>query len=207
MGKPLRVLIVEDSEDDALLLLLELRKGGYDPVFERVETPEAMRSALKEKTWDMVVSDHFMPRLSAPTALSILRDSQLDLPFILMSGAIGEEAIVAAMKAGAHDYIKKGDLLRLLPAMERELGEAEARQTNRHAEAEERRLHLELEQREQEVTALNKLFREQITQRALVASEYSEVLDQMGKLAEATGLLIHRAKTLANLQQHVPFFE
>ena len=78
MGKPLHVLIVEDSEGDATLLLLELRKGGYDVVFERVETPRDMQAALKEKTWDLIVSDYFMPKFSAPEALSVLQASKLN---------------------------------------------------------------------------------------------------------------------------------
>jgi len=132
------VLIVEDSEDDMLLLVRELRRGGYDPTFERVETAAAMRAALDQQKWDIVLSDYSMPRFSAPAALALLQDlsieSGLDLPFIIVSGAIGEETAVEAMRAGAHDYIKKDNLARLIPAIERELRDAEVRRQRRRAE-------------------------------------------------------------------------
>jgi PAS domain S-box-containing protein len=134
MNRPLRVLIIEDSEDDALLLLRELRGGGYDPAFERVETPESMRSALREKQWDMIISDHVLPNFSGLAALAITQESGLDLPFIIVSGNIGEDIAVGAMRAGAHDYILKGNLKRLVPAVERELREAEVRHKRRLAE-------------------------------------------------------------------------
>jgi len=127
MSKPLHILIVEDSEDDSLLLLRELRRAGYEPVYERVETPDAMRAALRRKRWDLVVSDYLMPHFSGLEALEMLKNSRLDLPFIIVSGNIGEEIAVEAMRAGAHDYIIKGSLARLIPAVERELREAEAR--------------------------------------------------------------------------------
>src|SRR3990172_4461328 len=134
MSKPLCLLIIEDSEDDALLLLRELRRGGYGPVFERVETPEAMRSALEKKQWDLVISDYVMPRFSGTAALELLKESGLDLPFIIVSGNIGEDTAVEAMKAGVHDYIIKGNLTRLVPAVERELHEAESRRERKHME-------------------------------------------------------------------------
>ncbi len=134
MNKPLRVLIVEDSEDDTLLLLRELRRGGYEPAFERVETPEAMRAALEKQEWDIVISDYILPNFSGLAALTLLRESGLDLPFIIVSGNIGEDIAVGAMKAGAHDYIIKGNLARLVPAVERELRDAEGRREARRAE-------------------------------------------------------------------------
>ena len=134
MSTPLRVLIVEDSEDDTLLLVRALRRGGYDPTFERVETPAAMTAALDQQTWDIVISDYALPHFSAPAALSLLQESGLDLPFIVLSGAIGEETAVEVMKVGAHDYIKKGNLARLIPAIERELRDAEVRRERQRAE-------------------------------------------------------------------------
>ncbi len=107
MSTPLRVLIVEDSEDDAVLMLHELRRGGYDPTSERVDTPEDMNTALDGQTWDIVLSDYAMPHFSLDAALAMVREKGLDLPFIIVSGAIGEEAAVAAMRAGAHDYVMK----------------------------------------------------------------------------------------------------
>ena len=134
MGKPLRVLILEDSEDDALLLLRELQRSGYEVESERVDTAPAMQSALDQKTWDLILSDFSMPEFNAPKALELLKASGLDLPFIIVSGTIGEEIAVAALKAGANDFLVKGKFSRLGPAIERELREAESRRERRRAE-------------------------------------------------------------------------
>jgi PAS domain S-box-containing protein/putative nucleotidyltransferase with HDIG domain len=134
MGKPLRVLIIEDSEDDALLLLRELKQSGYEVEFERVDTAPAMQSALDQKPWDLILSDFSMPEFNAPNALELLKASGLDLPFIIVSGTIGEETAVAALKAGAGDFLVKGKFSRLAPAIERELREAESRRERRRAE-------------------------------------------------------------------------
>lgn len=136
MSKPLRVLFVEDSEEDTLLQLRELRHGGYDPSYKRVETSEAMRAALDKEPWDIIISDHRMPRFSAPKALALLKRKRLDLPFIIVSGQIGEELAVSLMKAGAHDYISKDSLARLVPAIQRELREAVVRREHKQAEEE-----------------------------------------------------------------------
>lgn len=136
MGVPLRVLLVEDSENDALLLLRELRRGGYEPVSRRVETTTGMEAALREEAWDLVISDHSMPSFNSLAALELVREKGLmDLPFIIVSGRIGEDAAVSAMKAGAQDYIMKDNLARLNSAIERELGDAEVRRRRREAEA------------------------------------------------------------------------
>jgi len=140
MTKPLNILIIEDAEDDALLLLRELRRGGYEPVSERVETAEAMRAALEHGKWDIVISDYILPKFSGPAALAVLRESGLDLPFIIVSGNIGEDIAVAAMKAGAQDYLIKGNLARLAPAVERELRDAEDRRARKRVEEERVRL-------------------------------------------------------------------
>ncbi len=134
MGKPLHILIVEDSEDDALLLLRELRRGGYDPMSERVDSAEAMKAALERDHWDLIISDYLMPRFSGVVALKILTESELDIPFIIVSGNIGEDIAVNAMRAGAHDYIIKGNLARLIPAVDREMREAETRRERRRTE-------------------------------------------------------------------------
>jgi GAF domain-containing protein len=139
MSKPIRVLIVEDAENDALLLVRELRRGGFEPKFERVETAEAMARALAEQTWDLVVSDYSMPHFNGIAALSVLNQCGLDLPFIIVSGTIGEDVAVAAMKAGAHDYLMKGNLRRLNSAVERELREVDVRSQRRQAESEVKR--------------------------------------------------------------------
>ncbi len=136
MGNLLHALIVEDSEDDTLLIIRQLKQGGYDPVFERVDTPEAMSAALERQSWDIVISDYAMPRFSGLDALALLKAKKLGLPFILVSGTIGEDTAVAAMKAGAQDYIMKSNLARLAPAVERELREATVRRARNKAEEE-----------------------------------------------------------------------
>jgi PAS domain S-box-containing protein len=126
MGTPLRVLVVEDSDDDTTLLLRELQRQ-YDPTYERVQTAQAMGAALAGKPWDIVISDFNIPNFSALAALELLQHSGIDLPFIIVSGCIGEDDAVAAMKAGAHDALIKGNLKRLIPSIERELREADVR--------------------------------------------------------------------------------
>ena len=135
MGEPLKILLVEDSENDALLLLRQLRRGGYEPTLERVDTAEAMEAALDGREWDLVISDHSMPTFNSVAALDLLRRKGfVDLPFIIVSGQIGEDAAVAAMKAGAHDYLMKDNLARLNTAIERELKDAQMRRERRLAE-------------------------------------------------------------------------
>src|SRR5215217_6612025 len=136
MGAPLKLLLVEDSEDDALLLVRMLRRGGYDLTWERVDTAAAMEAALDGHSWDLVISDDSMPAFNSLAALGLLRRKGfVDLPFIIVSGRIGEDAAVSAMKAGAHDYLMKDNLARLNSAIERELREADVRRERRQAEA------------------------------------------------------------------------
>ena len=132
--KPLRVLIIEDSEADAELLLHDLRHGGYAPEFERVETSEGLNDALSRQSWDLIISDYAMPRFNGLQALKLVQEKGLDIPFIIVSGSIGENIAVDAMKAGAHDYLMKGHTARLLPAIERELREMHMRQGRRQAD-------------------------------------------------------------------------
>src|SRR5918993_1068489 len=135
MNEKLEVLLVEDSEDDALLLVRTLRRGGYDTTWERVDTAADMEAALDGRSWDLVISDHSMPAFSSSAALGLLRSKGfVDLPFIIVSGQIGEDAAVAAMKAGAHDYLMKDNLARLNSAIERELREAGVRRERRRAQ-------------------------------------------------------------------------
>lgn len=144
MTEQLRVLIVEDSEPDGALLLRELRKGGFSPVHKRVQSAEEMSDALDSESWDIVLCDYVMPGFSGLAALELLRRKGLDLPFVIVSGQIGEDVAVEAMKAGAHDYIMKGNLKRLCPAIERELAEAENRRQRRKAEEEVKKTAAEL---------------------------------------------------------------
>ena len=134
MGTRLRCLLVEDSKSDAGLILRALRKSGYEVVHERVETAVQMRAALEEQVWDAVIADYRLPEFSGPAALALLKETGQDLPFIVISGAIGEKAAVEMMKAGAHDYLLKADLARLGPVIARELRDAEARRARRQAE-------------------------------------------------------------------------
>jgi signal transduction histidine kinase len=127
MEKTIRVLFIEDSEDDVLLEMNELSKSGHNIIYERVDNPADFRKALDEKTWDCIISDYSMPYFSGLEAISELKQNGKDIPFILVSGVIGEETAVQAMKAGSHDYIMKNQLSRLLPAVEREMREAKVR--------------------------------------------------------------------------------
>jgi PAS domain S-box-containing protein len=134
MEKPLRVLMVEDSEDDVLLVVRALKKGGYDPVFAQVEDAGAMLKALQEKTWDVILCDYQMPQFNGLAAIALLKETGIDIPLIIVSGAIGEETAVECMHLGAHDYVMKGNLSRLVPAIERELKEAKSRIQGKQAE-------------------------------------------------------------------------
>jgi len=134
--KVLKVLLVEDSADDALLLMRQIRKGGFMASFLRVEEEEKMRDALMSERWDICITDHNMPSFDSTAALCLIKESGLDIPTVIVSGSIGEEIAVKAMKAGAHDYIMKDNLTRLVPAIERELRDADARKARRDAEDE-----------------------------------------------------------------------
>lgn len=134
MSKGLSVLLVEDSEKDALLVAHELRSHGYTLQLKRVQKEEPFSTALKEQLWDVIIADYSLPQFGAMAALKLLQKSNLDIPFLIVSGAIGEETAVAAMKAGAHDYIMKDRLARLVPALEREMREARVRQERKQAE-------------------------------------------------------------------------
>ncbi len=183
MGLPLRLLMVEDSEDDAGLLICELRRGGYDPVFERVETSEAMGKALDRKEWDLVTADWFMPRFSGLAALALLKAKGMDLPFIIVSGKIGEDTAVDAMRAGANDYIIKDNLKRLVPAVQRELREAVVRAECRLADEALRKAHEELEKRVEERTAelarANRELERESAERKRLVEQLREINEQL----------------------------
>ena len=133
MGKAIRLLIVEDVEDDALLLVREIRTGGFEPVFKRVESEKDLAEALKAETWDIIISDYGMPGFNGIDALRMAKNYDPDIPFFLISGEIGEEVAVRAMKEGAGDYLMKDNLKRLVPAIERELQDAQMRKARREA--------------------------------------------------------------------------
>jgi len=131
----LRVLMVEDSKDDELLLIRKLKKGGYNPVYERVETAAAMKKALQEKQWDIILCDYSLPKFNAPSAIAVLKKANIDIPLVILSGAIGEETAIECMHLGAQDYIMKGNLSRLCPAIVRELKQVAVK--NRQKQMEE----------------------------------------------------------------------
>ncbi len=162
MAQPLRILLVEDSEDDADLLLRQLRKGGYEPSSRRVASEQQMTAVLGEEPWDIIISDYVMPGFGGLEALALFRERGLDIPFIVVSGHIGEELAVAAMQAGADDYLMKDRLARLVPAVDRALRQAAIRRARKQAEeqlaASERQLRekvVELRLREEELRLRN----------------------------------------------------
>ncbi len=134
MIKPLYVLLVEDNTDDAALIVMELERAKYAVTCERVETADALKAALRHTLWDVVLCDFTLPEFSGRAALNIVKESDPNLPFIYVSATIGEESAVEAMQAGAHDYVMKGNLARLVPAVERELREVQIRKHKQHTE-------------------------------------------------------------------------
>lgn len=134
MSQALRLLLVEDSQDDADLLLLMLKRGGYEVTHTRVSDPAEMQSALDNGPWDLVIADYSLPQFSGIAALELVKTRGLDMPFIIVSGHIGEDDAVAAMRRGAHDYVMKHNLSRLLPAIDRELRDAADRAARRSVE-------------------------------------------------------------------------
>lgn len=189
MANVLKIIIVEDSEDDAHFIQQEIEKAGYELTATRVDTADALQAALMQKDWDLVLSDHSMPGFSAPAALRVLHESGLDIPFIIVSGEIGEELAVSLMRAGAHDFVMKDHLGRLVPAIERELGEVYTRRQYRRATEEQRQLsqrieeeHAQLEQKIIELGALNRLFQAQMAEMDRTETEQKVLLKKLGTL-------------------------
>ncbi len=179
--RTLRVLLVEDSQPDAVLLTRALERGGFTTVTRRVDTAEGLEQALFQAAWDFILCDHAMPHFSAPQALELVQRHNLDIPFIIVSGYIEEETAVSAMKAGAHDYIMKDRLARLVPAVERELRDAEVRRARRESEAQLLRAHEELELRVRERTAdlraANRKLENVIEERRRLENELLEIAE------------------------------
>jgi len=194
MATPLNVLIIEDSDDDAALLLRLLRRGGYDPVSETVDNMEDLIAELGRRTWEVILSDYALPKFSAQEALEIVNNSGLDLPFIIVSGAVGEDAAVAMMKAGANDYLRKDNLARLVAAIERELRDSAERRKRKLAEAQVHQYEKQLRSMASELSLAEE------RQRRLLANDLHDGIGQylvlaqiklgaMRKLAEASGAL------------------
>jgi len=153
----LRVLIAEDSQDDAFFIVKALEETGCEILHKRVFTPESMEEALSGETWDVVIADYAMPRFTGLQALALFRAHKLDIPFLVVSGAIGEDTAVEAMKSGAHDYIMKGNLARLVPAVKRELQQAKMRAGRRRAVNTIRKMNEELLKANEDLKALDEM--------------------------------------------------
>jgi signal transduction histidine kinase len=180
-SQTLRVLFVEDSEPDTLLLLRALQRGGFQTAHEQVATARELRAVLEKSPWDLILADHAMPNFSAPEALALVKRAGLDIPFIIVSGHIEEEMAVSAMQAGAHDYIMKDRLARLVPAVARELREAEVRRARKKSEEELRRAQEELEMRVESRTAdlqaANRKLQNVIEERKRLENELLEIAE------------------------------
>lgn len=196
MPTALRLLIVEDNEDDAQLILRELRRGDYAPDHLRVDSGPDMERALVTRDWDVIISDFALPSFSGAAALELIKWRGLDVPFIIVSGAIGEETAVAAMKAGAHDYVMKSALGRLVPAVHRELQEAEVRRSRRQAEIALRNAHRRLQ------ALSSRMMQIQETERRAIARELH---DEIGQALTAVKInlqaLLLRSDTLRHVAQ------
>jgi C4-dicarboxylate-specific signal transduction histidine kinase len=193
---PLRVLIVEDSRDDAELLEEELRRGGFQiRASLRVDTAAAMEAALRDAPWDLILSDYSMPWFGGLEALALVRRLGLDLPFILVSGMMGEETAVEAMKCGAHDYVMKDRLARLAPAIRRELAEAVVRRDKRRAQEDLRTANEALEakvaERTAELSLANLQLRNEIAERERAQEERDRMAAELlqGQKLQAIGQL------------------
>ncbi|HBG08306.1 MAG: hypothetical protein A2075_01540 [Geobacteraceae bacterium GWC2_58_44] len=184
MAKPLRLLICEDKDDDALLEVEELREWGFDPDYQRVDNAPDLELALKAGPWEAILADYNMPSFTGMDALRIVRSEGLDIPFLLVSGTVGEDRAVDAMKAGAHDYIMKGNLARLGPAVERELREAQMREERRQALEALQKAHDELEGRVQERTAELRDVNAALQAEAIKRQKAKEELRQANELLE-----------------------
>ncbi len=135
MSDTLRVLIIEDSVDDTFFIVRELQRGGFNVDFERVETAAGMQAALEGRVWDLIISDYAMPPFGGSAALALYLQSGLDVPFLMVSGAMGEERAIEMLKAGAHNYVMKDNLARLAPAVRQELEAAQQRRIRKQMEA------------------------------------------------------------------------
>ncbi len=175
--KEIQLLLIEDSEADAGLLLRELKKSGYTPQSERVETPDALTLCLQSRTWDIIISDYNLPRFNGMQALAQVKETGLDVPFIIVSGLIGEETATGVMRLGADDYLMKDNLSRLAPAVERALREAENRRQRRLAEQQNREAKAQLEA----------LFNSSNQATYLLAEDYT--IRRLNQLGRASGLV------------------
>ncbi len=183
MSKKLNVLLVEDSEDDAVLIKRELKKGNFNPNINRVESKNEMQKKLKNNNWDVVISDYVMPEFSGLDALKTVKKSEKSLPFIIVSGKIGEDTAVEAMKAGAHDYIMKNNLQRLVPAVKRELNDFKIRK-------ERKKVKKDLKKSYQELEKANKKLKNEIEERKKLEREAIEAKKYLQNVINSTSEII-----------------
>lgn len=190
------VLIIEDSEDDTLLLVRQLRKNGFNPVYKQVWTAEALRESLKASEWDLIICDFHMPKFNGIDALKIVQSMNLDTPFIVLSGVVGEEKAVEMMLAGANDYVMKSNMSRLIPAIRRELTEAQSRREKRQAEEELERYRNHLEELVHERTRELQTVQSELLRKErmallgqLVATVSHEICNPLGVIRNAAFLL------------------
>lgn len=183
MKKKIQVLVVEDSEDDAVLIKRELKKGGFDLELKRVETVQSMKKELFKKTYDLVIADFVLPKFNGLDALEMLQDSALDVPFILVSGKIGEDTAVEAMKQGADDYIMKNNLKKLSPAVKRELQDYETKRQEKKAKAEVKKYHDELEK-------INKKLEREVSDRKQAQQNANEAKEYLQNIIDSTAKII-----------------
>ncbi|UCF13721.1 MAG: response regulator [Thermoplasmatales archaeon] len=186
----LRVLMVEDSEDDALMVRRELKKGGFDLIVERVETDKDMRKALQNQKWDVIISDYVLPSFSGLDALKVLQKTDLDLPFIIVSGKIGEETAVEMMKAGAHDYIMKNNLSRLNPAIKRELEEVKVRLERQKIKEDLIESYSELEKKSAQLEKANIKLKGEIIKREKAEKQAVEVKEHLQNVINSASEII-----------------
>jgi len=198
MKTALRLLLVENDEDDAILILRELAQAGFDVEHLRVDTAAGMRRALDSRAWDAIVADYALPEFSGMAALEIARERAPDLPFVLVSGAIGEEVAVAAMRAGASDYVMKSALTRLAPAIRRELREAQVRAAKRRSEEALRAANQRLQVLSQRVLEIQEAERRELAR---------ELHDEVGQALTAVKIHLQSLLLRSDALRHVPQIE
>lgn len=181
MSRPLRLLLIEDNESDAALSVRLLEKEGYQVHWQRVETLEGLRNALTLHTWDVIISDYVLPSMDAPAALAVFVETALDIPFIVVSGTVGEDIAVNMMKAGAQDYLLKDSLVRLGPAVTRELVDAGIRHERRLAIEALRLQTEELLARNSELTRFNKAAVNRELRMVELKKEVDALLERLGE--------------------------
>lgn len=210
----LSILIIEDSEEDTELLVRLLRKNNYEPKYRQIWKEPALRQALSETHWDLIISDFHMPAFSGLDALRIVRDMEIDTPFIVVSGVVGEDKAVEMMLAGANDYVMKDNMSRLIPAIKRELVEAKTRRDKKKAEQEleKYRNHLEelVHERTKELQSVqSELLRKErmALLGQIVATVSHEICNPLGVIRNSTFLMNRKLNDDHPVKEHITVIE